>query len=166
MALIVALPAGLAGCSPFMATTETSKASTVSRVSLVEVYKSDRRLHLYDGDELVADYPIKLGFEPVGHKLERGDGKTPVGMYHVDRRNPYSLFTLSLGLSYPNKIDLEMAAARGVNPGGDIFIHGQANKSRITRNDDWTEGCIALSNEDMEVLFQTVDIGTPVHVYH
>ncbi len=123
-------------------------------------------MYAYSGDRKIGSYNVSLGFAPVGHKLQRGDGKTPVGRYVIDRKNSRSRFYLSLGLSYPNARDMRLAKARGVDPGGDIFIHGQPNGSKVKRRrGDWTEGCIAVADHEMRTLFRTVDIGTPINIY-
>ena len=109
-------------------------------------------------------YKIDLGFNPRGHKAIEGDGKTPEGRYFINRYNPDSEFHLSLGISYPNNKDRARARALGKSPGGDIFIHGQPNKPRrLTK--DWTLGCIAVTNEQVEYMFAHVKPGTPVRIY-
>ncbi len=160
---VLALAAAVltAGCDPF-----SQPSRKPSQMTRIEIHKGDRRLYAFAGERKIKDYRVKLGFSPVGHKLREGDGRTPVGKYVVDRKNPRSLFHLSLGLSYPNRNDIRLAEARGVKPGGDIFIHGQPNKVKKPLNYDWTEGCIAITNSEMRSLYRIVDIGTPVHIYH
>ena len=110
-------------------------------------------------------YVVGLGFAPVGHKQVEGDGKTPEGTYVIDRRNPNSQYHLSIGISYPNRQDLETARAMGKSPGGDIFIHGQKHASRRRKTDgDWTYGCIAVSNTEMEQIYAMVRNGTPITI--
>ena len=133
------------------------------RVTSIEIVKSERRLHLYDGPQRLRSYRVALGRTPDGHKSREGDGRTPVGNYRIDRRNPQSQFYLSLGISYPNAADRARAERAGVSPGGDIFIHGQPNDRRRV-NGDWTEGCIAVSNRDMREIYRWVGIGTPVTI--
>lgn len=123
--------------------------------------KSERRLVLISGDAPVREYQIDLGFSPKGHKLRQGDGRTPEGLYKINRRNDQSAFHLSLGLSYPNTEDRRQAAASGVSPGGDIFIHGEAGYAEKSGT-DWTAGCIALPDDRMEEIFAAVKIGTPI----
>jgi murein L,D-transpeptidase YafK len=104
-----------------------------------------------------------LGFSPAGHKTQQGDGRTPEGDYLLDWRNPNSRFHLSLHVSYPNSEDKAQAAARGVSPGGDIFIHGTpAIYAALGGN--WTLGCIAVSNGDMDVIWKAVPDGTPISI--
>lgn len=132
------------------------------RIDLIEIDKSERRLTVYREGVALRSYDIALGFSPQGHKAQEGDGRTPEGRYWIDRRNPQSAFHLSLGINYPRPLDQLKAAAKGVSPGGDIFIHGQPNGSGIVHRGDWTEGCIALSNQEMEELWRIADIGTEV----
>lgn len=133
---------------------------------LVMIDKSDRRLRLYRQGQVIGEYPIKLGFAPEGHKLARGDGRTPEGFYRIDKRNPVSSFYLSLGISYPSQTDTARAMAAGFDPGGDIFLHGQPNGSppgtQIKR--DWTEGCIALSDAAIREIWSRVPTGIPISI--
>ena len=130
----------------------------------IEVFKNERRMVLFDDDTILSTHDIDLGFAPVGHKQQEGDGRTPEGRYYVNRRNPDSRFHLSLGLSYPNAQDIAAARAAGIDPGKDIFIHGRGNPRRW-RGDDWTDGCIAVSNWEMERIYARVSNGTPVDIY-
>lgn len=135
-------------------------------VTRIVVFKEERRMYLMHGDMALRGFDIELGFEPVGHKTQYGDGKTPVGDYIVDRRNPNSDFYLSLGINYPHPRDIARAAALGVDPGGDIFIHGQPNRFRgLSKGDDWTWGCIAVTNDEMEDIYAMVGTGTPIAIY-
>jgi murein L,D-transpeptidase YafK len=104
-----------------------------------------------------------LGFAPDGHKVVEGDGKTPEGLYRIDRRNPNSRFHLSLGISYPNAEDIRVAKSLGKSPGGEIFIHGQKHPLRKDEG-DWTWGCIAVTNKEMEKLYAMVKDGTPIAI--
>lgn len=133
------------------------------QVTRVIVYKGDRIMHLMHNDEVLETYEIELGFAPEGHKLEEGDGRTPEGEYIIDRRNPNSAYYLSIGISYPNAADIAQARARGVSPGGEIFIHGTTRPFR--RVDDWTVGCIAVSNREMRQIYAMVGDGTPISIY-
>lgn len=131
-------------------------------VTMLVVYKSRRQLLVMSGTEVLRSYPIQLGFAPEGHKQFEGDGKTPEGTYYIDRRNPRSQYHLSLGISYPDRADWEYARAQGKPVGGDIFIHGTPR--RYANRDDWTAGCIAVSNRVMDVLFYAVPEGTRIHI--
>ncbi|QFT58215.1 L,D-transpeptidase catalytic domain [Sulfitobacter sp. THAF37] len=130
-------------------------------VTYVVVNKQDRRMWLLHHDRVLEEYDIMLGFAPVGHKQIEGDGKTPEGTYVIDRRNPNSRFHLSLGISYPNELDRQRAEELGEKPGGDIFIHGQKDPSRKDKG-DWTWGCIAVRNKDIENIYAMVRDGTPI----
>lgn len=135
-------------------------------VDRILIEKAERRMTLFQGETAVRTYPIALGFEPEGDKVREGDGKTPEGLFRIDRRNPQSLYYLSLGLDYPHQDDLVRASAGGYSPGGDIFIHGQPNNMGRDRfiSFDWTAGCIAVSNDIMDELWPVVEIGTVVDV--
>lgn len=128
-------------------------------VTSVVVNKGQRRMFLLNNEEILKAYDFELGFAPVGHKQFKGDGKTPEGTYLVDRRNPRSSFHLSVGISYPNSRDIAYARAMGKNPGGDIFIHGQPNREKA-KGRDWTAGCIAVKNEEIEEIYAMVQTGT------
>lgn len=135
-------------------------------VDYILVDKSARRMQVYREGALLKSYPIALGFSPEGDKEREGDGRTPEGIYKIDRKNPNSQFYLSLGLNYPLAEDKERARKGGYDPGGDIFIHGQPNllgkASFIAR--DWTLGCIAVSNGAMDELFPAISIGTVIEI--
>ncbi|OUD09675.1 hypothetical protein BVC71_07520 [Marivivens niveibacter] len=152
---ILALGAGLAGC-----TTPRFKTYDGPDVTGIYVSKSQRRLYLMNNDSVLADYAMKLGFAPEGHKQFEGDGRTPEGLYVIDRQNPNSAFHLSLGISYPNAQDRAFARSQGRSPGGDIFIHG--TPSHVDANTDWTAGCIAVHNHEIEDIFAMVKTGTPI----
>lgn len=130
------------------------------------VEKSARRMTAYQDGTPVRVYDIALGFSPTGNKQIEGDGKTPEGIFKINRRNAKSAFHLSLGLNYPLPDDLARAREDGTDPGGDIFIHGQPNglkrQEKIKR--DWTAGCIAVSNTEMEELWAIIPIGTVVEI--
>ncbi|MEM6758852.1 MAG: L,D-transpeptidase family protein [Pseudomonadota bacterium] len=151
--------AALAGCS---APSSKFKTYTGPEVTFVVVNKGARRMYLMHNDEVLKDYDIDLGFAPIGDKFIEGDGRTPEGQYFIDRRNPNSRFYLSLGISYPNAKDRAEARALGKSPGGDIFIHGEPQ--RFKRDADWTWGCIAIPNEQMEDVYAMVRNGTPIQI--
>ncbi len=130
----------------------------------VVVSKRHRVMALMDGETELKKYRIHLGFDPQGHKTRYGDGRTPEGRYYIDRRNPRSEFYLSLGISYPNSRDVARAMAMGVNPGGDIFIHGGPTKPEDRRKRDWTAGCIAVTNEEIEEIWSLVPTGIPITI--
>jgi hypothetical protein len=132
------------------------------------IEKGARRLFLLNRGQVIAEYPVKLGLSPKGHKQFEGDFRTPEGVYHLSRRNPRSEFFLSVEVSYPNEADRARAAAEGLRPGGLIMIHGQPNVPRkppeyyATR--DWTDGCIAVSNAAMVEIWQRTRIGIPIEI--
>lgn len=136
-------------------------------VTWIVVEKQKRRMYLFHNNDILKQYKISLGFAPSGPKQFEGDGKTPEGTYLVNRRNPNSDFHLSIGISYPNAQDVALAHSYGRSPGGDIFIHGQPNnqsRKRNRRNDDWTAGCIAISDKEMREVFAMVKTGTPITI--
>lgn len=132
-------------------------------VTRIEVHKSTRRMYLLHHDQVLRGYDVELGFAPEGHKTQEGDGRTPEGRYYIDRRNPNSAFYLSIGISYPNAADRAQAAARGVDPGGDIFIHGTPRPFRRKR--DWTAGCIAVTDAEMREIYAMVPMRTVVDIF-
>ena len=144
-----------------------SAQTPAAPVDLVRVDKSERTLTLYAEDVPVRRYPgIQLGDEPVGPKRFQGDERTPEGRYTIDYGNPNSAYHLSLHISYPDAADRSYARARGRSPGGDIFIHGQPNDwpagTRVAG--DWTDGCIALSNAEIEELWSLVGDGSAIEI--
>ncbi|MEM9971282.1 MAG: L,D-transpeptidase family protein [Pseudomonadota bacterium] len=132
-------------------------------VTRVIVFKKQRRMLLLHQQRALKVYNVALGFEPVGDKKIYGDGKTPEGQYMIDRRNPDSRFHLSLGIDYPRPADIAEAEALGEEPGGDIFIHGRGRLRNLLS--DWTWGCIAVTNDEMEEVYSMVRTGTPISIY-
>lgn len=150
---------GLGAC------TSSSKFRTYNgpEVTGIVVNKEDRQMFLLHNGKVLKEYDIELGFAPIGDKFFEGDGRTPEGTYIIDRRNPNSQFHLSLGISYPNARDRAEAAALGKPPGGDIFIHGTTSRFRNS-GDDWTWGCIAVSDREMEDVYAMVRNGTVIQI--
>lgn len=132
-------------------------------VTQLVVYKSQRKMHLVSGRKAIKTYKIALGGDPVGPKQFEGDAKTPEGLYYIDRQNPNSAYHLSLGISYPNEEDVARAEAAGKKAGDNIFIHGRAKQNR-GRGKDWTAGCIAVKDREMEEVYAMVRIGTPIFI--
>lgn len=129
------------------------------------VDKSERLLIAYQNGHPIRAYRgLQFGDAPMGHKRFEGDERTPEGLYRIDRRNPRSSFHLSLGISYPNRADRAFAAQYGRSAGGDIFIHGQPTGRPGRMSGDWTDGCIALTNAEIEELWQIVPDGTPIEI--
>ncbi|WP_424832164.1 L,D-transpeptidase family protein [Ruegeria sp.] len=135
-------------------------------VTSLVINKGARKMYLLHNEKILKEYKVDLGFAPQGTKTKKGDGRTPEGTYLIDRRNPNSRYHLSLGISYPNSKDIAQAKAAGVDPGGDIFIHGQPNKrserKRAKKTTDWTAGCIAVKNEEIEEIYAMVNEGTVI----
>jgi len=132
----------------------------ILRADQIVVNKSRREMLILRGNVILRQYRIALGRDPIGHKQQEGDGRTPEGRYVIDRRNPKSRYYLALHISYPNADDVERAQAAGVPPGGDIMIHGLKDGER--RDDDWTQGCIAVTDEEMDEIWGLVPDGTPI----
>ena len=132
-------------------------------VTSVVVQKGRRQMFLMNANQVLESYDLELGFAPTGHKQVEGDGKTPEGAYFIDRKNPNSSFYLSIGISYPNEADRAKARAMGESPGGDIFIHG--TPKRFRHDPDWTWGCIAVKDREMENIYAMVNVGTPIFLY-
>ncbi len=135
-------------------------------VDRIVIEKAARRLSLLSGGDTIRSYTVALGFAPVGHKQQEGDGRTPEGTYAVVGRNPDSAFHRSLRISYPGAADIAAATARGVSPGGEIFIHGAPNWWFFPGQPpgDWTRGCIAVSSAEIEEIWRLVADGTPVEI--
>ncbi|TCP61106.1 L,D-transpeptidase-like protein [Rhodovulum bhavnagarense] len=147
----------LAGCG------SRFKSYDGPEVTRILVQKDGRRMHLLHHDQVLKTYRIALGYAPLGDKRHEGDGRTPEGRYYIDRRNPNSEFHLSLGISYPNRADIAEAAALGKPAGGDIFIHGRAGRHR-GKGRDWTAGCIAVKDREIEDIYAMVREGTVIDI--
>jgi len=154
------------------------------QVKYIRVLKSERLLELVDREEKVLkSYKIMLGRNPIGPKIQEGDFKTPEGSYLLNYKNPQSLFHKSLHISYPDKEDIRRAKNLGVKPGGDIMVHGLPNDFKEMRNwlrsvgleglgddiirtslpyFDWTSGCIAVLNEEIDEIYEKIQIPTPI----
>jgi len=134
----------------------------------VLVVKSEKRLYLMSDGNVLQSFRVTFGSDPRGHKQQQGDGRTPEGRYTLDDKNSNSRFYKSIHISYPDAHDAEQARKRNVNPGGDIMIHGQPNKwgwaSPVVQLFNWTDGCIALSDEDMDRVWDAVAAGTPIEI--
>lgn len=158
-----------AGVEPEAKLSKSDKASVAEGMRsgrLVLVDKSDRRLTFYQGGKVALTVnDIRFGDAPIGHKQKEGDERTPEGLYTIDARNPNSAYHLSLRIDYPNARDVARAAKAGISPGGDIFIHGQPNGYvGPPLPHDWTDGCIAVSNEEIETLWDAIPDGTPIYI--
>ncbi|TJV03247.1 MAG: hypothetical protein E5Y02_21415 [Mesorhizobium sp.] len=143
-------------------------AFAAEKVDLVRVHKAERRLELIGDGKVVRNYGIALGGDPVGHKHQEGDQRTPEGRYILDWRNPNSIAYKSIHVSYPDADDLAAAKARNVDAGGMIMIHGQPNGfgwwGWLLQLVDWTDGCIAVTDSDMDEIWAVVADGTPIEI--
>lgn len=143
-------------------------AAIEPHVTEVLVKKSRRVLYLLDGRTVVRSYHIALGTHPKGDKRKAGDGRTPEGIYTLDFKNPDSAYYKSIHISYPSPADIWIAKQSGVNPGGQIMIHGQKNGyqqfTRVNQRFDWTDGCIAVSDKAMDEIWKLVAVGTRIKI--
>ena len=143
-------------------------AGMLQPVDRVVVHKAKRLMELYRDDSLVASYKVSLGLVPTGQKQREGDYRTPEGRYRLTRRNAESDFFLAVQVSYPEATDIAIARRNGWAPGGAIMVHGLPNLLKYSRDryltTDWTDGCIALSNEDMLDFWLLTGQGTPIEI--
>lgn len=149
---------------PISASTQPMKADKVI------VYKANRTLQLLRNGRVIREYRVALGKNPKGHKIHSGDNRTPEGNYTIAWRNPNSKFHLSINISYPDDIDAEVAESLGLKPGDAIMIHGLpngiSNGAKMGHPyQDWTNGCIAVNNQEMEEIWHMVDDGTPISIW-
>ena len=141
----------------------------MQKAEIVVVVKSESKLMLRKDGKVIKEYRVALGGNPKGHKRQQGDGRTPEGLYVLDYKNPDSEFYKSIHISYPNAQDRKTARKAGVNPGGAIMIHGQKNgadrlSAEIIQLFNWTDGCIAVTNSEMDEIWQAVDVNTPIRI--
>jgi L,D-transpeptidase catalytic domain len=167
LANLTALP----GWSPSKQSHEGSALDRSLAIDRVLVMKSAKKLFLMTGKRVFREYPIVLGKNPVGHKVQEGDGRTPEGQYVLDWRNPGSKFYRSIHISYPNDQDLAQAEANNRDPGKHIMIHGSPAwvpsvewAKQWLQQEDWTDGCIAVTNDVMDEIWQLVKDGTPIEI--
>ena len=160
--------------APNLTAHEIQKIRQNSPITEVKVYKAERKVQLLHHEQVIRSYVMRLGFDPLGHKVQEGDGKTPEGRYTLDWRNPQSAFYKSLHISYPNEKDKRKADQLGVSAGGDVMIHGSATTAQVQKlsslmqylpKSDWTWGCIAVRNVDMDEIWKLVDDGTAIEIY-
>jgi murein L,D-transpeptidase YafK len=138
-------------------------------IDCIEVYKDNREMRVYSKGKLLKTYDIALGFRPRGKKHFQGDGKTPEGVYYINDKNPNSIAHKNLGVSYPNSEDIRYARESGMSPGGEIKIHGLMKKWKFYgsfhKYVDWTGGCIAVTNSEMDELYKHVKIGAKIKIF-
>ena len=158
--LLVGLAFGVAACGGGDKKFRTYRGPSVTTI---QVHKADRKMYLLHQDKVLKEYDIGLGFAPVGHKQFEGDGKTPEGAYYITHHNPKSRYHLSVGVSYPDVNDRAYAASQGKLPGGDIMIHGRSNY-KGTNKGDWTAGCIAVTDKEMEEVYSMLQQYTPIYI--
>ena len=143
-------------------------AADIQKADEVLVIKSEKRLYLLKDGKRYASFPVVFGGDPRGHKEQQGDQRTPEGRYTLDYKTVNSSFYKSIHISYPNSADRAHAQKLGVDPGGDIKIHGQANgwgwASPVMQLFSWTDGCVALSNSNMDKVWDAIDPGTPIEI--
>ncbi|MCC7517137.1 MAG: L,D-transpeptidase family protein [Pseudomonadales bacterium] len=174
--LCIALATSLTGCESVSSTHRkgfsrkniVTPVAQPTRADRIVVDKARRTLTAYAGQQVMASYQIALGRNPVGAKNCRGDFKTPEGRYKIVGRNPNSNYYRSLQLNYPNAEDVAHAQKLGCDPGSNIVIHGLENGydwvGRTHRSVDWTSGCVAVTNQEMDRLWQITPVGTPVEI--
>jgi len=137
-------------------------------INKLVVYKSKRKMEAYSDNHLIKVYNIALGKNPVGHKEFEGDNKTPEGTYIINDRNPHSGYHKNLGISYPNETDKAHAAKLHKSPGGQIKIHGLPNGrsyiGKLHHRKDWTAGCIAVTNDEMDELYAAVNKNSVIQI--
>jgi murein L,D-transpeptidase YafK len=162
----VAQADGLPQAQPVML--QQPSLNTLPLVDRVVVHKSERRLLLMHGGNIVRSYHVALGLSPIGQKERSGDFRTPEGTYRLERRNARSDYFLSIKVSYPNEVDLKRAHQRHWNTGGSIMIHGLPNylkhEPEFYQSHDWTDGCIALSNADMTEIWMLTPDDVPIDI--
>ncbi|HVP43708.1 MAG TPA: L,D-transpeptidase family protein [Terriglobales bacterium] len=142
--------------------------ASAQKVDRILVAKRDHKLYLMSGDKVIKSYSVALGRGGLEPKRQQGDHRTPEGAYTIDRRNPNSHFHRALHVSYPNAADRERARKLGVSPGGDIMVHGITNGlgwlGSLHRKFDWTDGCIAVTDQEIEEIWALVPDGTPIEI--
>lgn len=147
---------------------QVAAANDIPKADMVLVDKSEKRLYLIKDGERFMSLPVTFGGEPKGHKVQQGDQRTPEGNYTLEWKNSNSKFYKSIRVSYPNAEDRAKAERLGVDPGGDIMVHGQANgwqwASPLLQFFSWTDGCVALSNKNMDKVWESVEPGTPIEI--
>jgi murein L,D-transpeptidase YafK len=156
----------LAPPTPAPVDARTPQKAAAGMADRVVIKKAERRLYLMQGDRPMRTYDIALGYQPIGHKAREGDGRTPEGRYTLDWRSAKSRFHKALHVSYPSAQDERRAAHRGENAGGMILIHGQpSSRDGATRIEgDWTLGCIAVSDAEIDEIWKLTRDGTPIEI--
>jgi len=160
--VVIFLPVLLSGCS------HTQPAANIEHADKLLILKSARMLRLLRSGHVFRSYRVALGRNPVGAKTRKGDHKTPEGLYTIDSRKEHSRFYRALHITYPEVQDRTRAQAGGYDPGGNVEIHGIENGlgwiGRLHTRVDWTDGCVALTDEQMDEVWNAVAVGTPVEI--
>jgi len=169
VALLVVALVTMAGWDFFqLGRTVPALAPAGARATLIVVEKSARRLTLMRDNQVLQTFPVALGSAPNGPKQQEGDGRTPEGRYTIDSKNARSHFHLALHISYPSAADRAAAQRRGVSPGGDLMIHGLPNGlgwlAALHLWRDWTDGCVAVTDRQIDQIWPLVDVGTAVEI--
>lgn len=165
---LVALSPALAAASASSGwSADEPKAPPPKLADTIVIEKSARTMKLMHGKDVLKTYKVALSSEPVGAKEREGDHKVPEGQYVIDSKNPHSRFHLALHISYPNTADRERARKLGAKPGGNIEIHGLGKYGwvgSLQRQVDWTDGCVAVTNSEIEEIWRLVPVGTPLEI--
>jgi murein L,D-transpeptidase YafK len=165
---LMLIVASLAAMGLSVAVADSAVKTGPGLADYVLVEKSARKLHLLRDGQVIKSFDISLGLSPAGAKRREGDFRTPEGRYFLEMKNPNSDFFLSIKISYPGPADLQRARQMGVDPGGQIMIHGHPNEPRYPisyyQGSDWTDGCIAVSNSDMVDIWLMTATSTPIEI--
>ena len=168
--MIVGLFAVLSALGCSSAKEQVRPLDTEQRVDRIVVSKADHTMTLMSKGKAFRVYKVALGRGPDGPKEHQGDHKTPEGEYVIDQKNPQSRFHLALHVSYPNALDRKRAEEKGLDPGGAIMIHGMERHfswlGALQHDVDWTDGCVAVTNPEIEEVYRLVPVGTPVEIIH
>ena len=144
----------------------TKNLGALENIDFIVVNKEKRNITMYKEGKVLKKFKISLGFEPIGTKIKKGDGKTPEGLYYIEDKIRESSFFLALKVSYPNPWDIRRALSIKTHPGGQIMIHGVPNigydSNYHNLDNDWTEGCVAISNQQMLEIWKKISVGTPI----
>ncbi|NRB22535.1 MAG: L,D-transpeptidase family protein [Shewanella sp.] len=168
LTLFAGLSLPVSAVSSMQNSLSSSTVVNIGKIDLVVVTKSTSTMALMRGGEVLRRYHIALGDRPLGHKIQEGDQRTPEGRYTLDYKKSDSAYYRAIHISYPNEEDQLRASALGIQPGGQIMIHGQNPRSSLSAEEaqqyNWTDGCIAITNPQMDELWHAIDEGTPIEI--